>query len=100
MPSSGSHQDAAAVDGDRAANGELDYADPEAGALTWDQVTRKLAGGGCAFESMNDSAYGELVVDGAKEGNVMAKDAKDPQNAQASLATIGTAAHPAGVQRR
>ena len=90
----------------------LDYADPEAGALTWDQATRKLAAAGCAFESMNDSAYGELVVDGAKEGTdfdyvpypgtenlfltvvdtfVMAKNAKDPQNAQAFLATIGTA---------
>jgi glucose/mannose transport system substrate-binding protein len=90
----------------------LDYADPEAGALTWDQATRKLAAGECAFESMNDSAYGELVVDGAKEGTdfdyvpypgteslfltvvdtfVMAKNAKDPQNAQAFLATIGTA---------
>jgi len=90
----------------------LEYADPEAGALTWDQATRKLAAGGCAFESINDSAYGELVVDGAKEGTdfdyvpypgtgtlfltvvdtfVMAKNANDPQNAQAFLATIGTA---------
>jgi glucose/mannose transport system substrate-binding protein len=90
----------------------LDYADPEAEALTWDQATRKLATGGCAFESMNDSAYGELVVDGAKEGTdfgylpypatdnlfltvvdtfVMAKNAKDPQNSRAFLATIGTA---------
>jgi len=90
----------------------LDYADPEAGALAWDQATRKLAAGGCAFESMNDSAYGELVVDGAKEGTdfdyvpypgtgtlfltvvdtfVMAKNARNPQNAQAFLATIGTA---------
>jgi glucose/mannose transport system substrate-binding protein len=89
----------------------LGYADPEAGALTWDQATRKLAAGGCAFESMNDSAYGELIVDGAKEGTdfdyvpypgtdnlfltvidtfVMAKNAKDPQNAQEFLATIGT----------
>jgi glucose/mannose transport system substrate-binding protein len=90
----------------------LDYADPEAGALTWDQATRKLAAGECAFESMNDSAYGELAVDGAKEGTdfdyvpypgtdnlfltvvdtfVMAKNAKDPQNAQAFLTTIATA---------
>jgi glucose/mannose transport system substrate-binding protein len=89
----------------------LDYADPEAGALTWDQATRKLAAGGCAFESMNDSAYGELVVDGAKEGAdfdyvpfpatenlfltvvdtfVIAKNAKNSQNARAFLATIGT----------
>jgi glucose/mannose transport system substrate-binding protein len=44
------------------------YADPEAEELTWDAATKKLATGGCAFESMNDSAYGELVAGGAKEG--------------------------------
>jgi glucose/mannose transport system substrate-binding protein len=47
----------------------LRYADPQAERLTWDQATRKLASGGCAFESMNDSAYGELRAAGAKEGN-------------------------------
>ncbi|WP_327009854.1 ABC transporter substrate-binding protein [Dactylosporangium sp. NBC_01737] len=46
----------------------LAYADPGAGTLTWDTATKKLATGGCAFESMNDSAYGELVADGAQEG--------------------------------
>ncbi|MER7284022.1 ABC transporter substrate-binding protein [Dactylosporangium sp. NPDC000244] len=46
----------------------LAYADPEAGTLTWDAATKKLATGGCAFESMNDSAYGELVAYGAQEG--------------------------------
>src|SRR5581483_3247072 len=46
----------------------LRYADPEANQLTWDQATKKLATGGCAFESMNDSAYGELIADGAHEG--------------------------------
>ena len=46
----------------------LGYADPNANRLTWDQATRKLASGGCAFESMNDSAFGELVADGAHEG--------------------------------
>jgi glucose/mannose transport system substrate-binding protein len=46
----------------------LTYADPEASSLTWDAATKKLAAGGCAFESMNDSAYGELVTDGAQEG--------------------------------
>ena len=46
----------------------LRYADPEASRLTWDQATRKLAAGGCAFESMNDSAFGELIADGAHEG--------------------------------
>jgi glucose/mannose transport system substrate-binding protein len=46
----------------------LGYADPEAGGLTWDAATKKLTAGGCAFESMNDSAYGEMVADGAQEG--------------------------------
>jgi glucose/mannose transport system substrate-binding protein len=46
----------------------LGYADPQASGLTWDQATKKLASGGCAFESMNDSAYGELVAAGAREG--------------------------------
>ena len=46
----------------------LGYADPEANQLTWDQATKKLAAGGCAFESMNDSAFGELLATGAHEG--------------------------------
>ena len=46
----------------------LGYTDPQASELTWDQATKKLAAGGCAFESMNDSAFGELVAAGAKEG--------------------------------
>jgi glucose/mannose transport system substrate-binding protein len=46
----------------------LGYADPKASQLTWDQATKKLASGGCAFESMNDSAFGELVAAGAREG--------------------------------
>lgn len=46
----------------------LGYADPEAGRLTWDAATKKLTTGGCVFESMNDSAYGELVAGGAQEG--------------------------------
>ncbi len=45
----------------------LSYADPEAGSLTWDEATKKLSAGGCAFESMNDSAYGELSSGGAPE---------------------------------
>jgi len=35
----------------------LAFTDPQANGLTWDAATRKLATGGCAFESMNDSAY-------------------------------------------
>jgi glucose/mannose transport system substrate-binding protein len=46
----------------------LGYADPKASQLTWDQATKKLAAGGCAFESMNDSAFGELVASGAADG--------------------------------
>jgi glucose/mannose transport system substrate-binding protein len=46
----------------------LGHADPDAGALSWDQATKKLGGGECAFESMGDWAYGELVKKGAKEG--------------------------------
>jgi glucose/mannose transport system substrate-binding protein len=46
----------------------LGFSDPQAGKLTWDQATRKLASGRCAFESMNDSAYGELRTAGAREG--------------------------------
>ncbi len=89
----------------------LDNADPEAGALTWDQATKKLATGGCAFETINDSAYGELLKDGVREGTdfgyvpypgtdsqfvavvdtfVVARNAKDRQNALAFLRTIGS----------
>jgi glucose/mannose transport system substrate-binding protein len=46
----------------------LGYADPKASRLTWDEATKKLASGGCAFESMNDSAFGELIAAGAHEG--------------------------------
>jgi glucose/mannose transport system substrate-binding protein len=53
----------------------LGYADPQASGLTWDQATKKLAAGGCAFESMNDSAYGELVAAGAHEGRDFAATA-------------------------
>jgi glucose/mannose transport system substrate-binding protein len=87
----------------------LRYADPEASGLTWDQATQKLARGGCAFESMNDSAYGELVAAGAQEGKdfgaapfpatensflavvdvfVAATKAKNAKNALAFLAEI------------
>ncbi len=46
----------------------LAYTDPEASGLTWDEAARKLATGGCAFLSVNDSAYGELIAAGAAEG--------------------------------
>jgi glucose/mannose transport system substrate-binding protein len=46
----------------------LDRADPQAAALSWDAATAKLADGGCAFQTLNDSAFGELVAAGAVEG--------------------------------
>ncbi|MEV6632535.1 ABC transporter substrate-binding protein [Actinoplanes sp. NPDC051470] len=46
----------------------LTYADPEASGLSWDAAATKLAAGGCAFASVNDSAYGELIGAGAREG--------------------------------
>src|SRR6478672_8858814 len=46
----------------------VSQADPNAGGLTWDQAAKKLATGGCAFLSMNDSVYGELVANGVAEG--------------------------------
>ncbi len=87
----------------------LGYADPEANQLTWDEATKKLAAGGCAFESMNDSAFGELIAHGAHEGTdfdgvpfpgtegsflavvdvfVAATRAKDAKNALAFLSGI------------
>lgn len=46
----------------------LSYADPDAGGLTWDQAAKRLAEGKCAFLSMNDSVYGELLANKAEEG--------------------------------
>jgi glucose/mannose transport system substrate-binding protein len=46
----------------------VSHADPNAGGLTWDQAAKKLAAGECAFLSMNDSVYGELVANKAVEG--------------------------------
>lgn len=84
-------------------------ADPNAGGLTWDQAAKKLAEGGCAFLSMNDSVYGELVADKAVEGRdfgyvaypgtsgtylaivdtfVVSADAKDGVNAMKFLETV------------
>jgi glucose/mannose transport system substrate-binding protein len=91
----------------------LRYTDPQAGGLTWDAATKKLAAGGCAFESMNDSALGELIDAGAKDGKdfgaiafpgtdesflavvdvfVAATKAKNAKNALAFLGDISTPA--------
>lgn len=84
-------------------------ADPNADGLTWDQAAKKLAEGQCAFLSMNDSVYGELVADKVAEGKdfgyvaypgtdgaylaivdtfVVSADAKDGVNAMKFLETI------------
>jgi glucose/mannose transport system substrate-binding protein len=65
----------------------LGYADPRASRLTWDQATKKLASGGCAFESMNDSAFGELEADGARENRDFGSTAF-PGTGQAYLAVV------------
>ena len=89
----------------------LPYVDPDASASTWDQATKKLAAGDCAFESMGDWAYGELNKSGVKEGKdfgyvphpgsdgsfvmvvdtfVVAQNAKHPEEAQEWIAAITT----------
>jgi glucose/mannose transport system substrate-binding protein len=91
----------------------LANADPQASGLTWDQATKKLASGGCAFESMNDSAYGELVAAGARDGVDFGTAAfpgtdgdflavvdtfvaaNGAQNAKNALAFLGAIAQPA-----
>ncbi|MFE9093519.1 ABC transporter substrate-binding protein [Streptomyces sp. NPDC007264] len=37
-------------------------------ALTWDQAVKRMADGGCAFNTMGDWAYGELVKNGQHDG--------------------------------
>jgi len=89
----------------------LPYVDSDASASTWDQATKKLASGKCAFESMGDWAYGELRADGVTEGKdfgyvahpgtngsfvmvvdtfVVAKNAKHPDMADQWIASIGS----------
>jgi glucose/mannose transport system substrate-binding protein len=89
----------------------LPFIDGDASASTWDQATKKLAAGDCAFESMGDWAYGELRADGVKEGSdfgyvahpgsngsfvmvvdtfVVANNAKHPDLAAKWIASIGT----------
>jgi glucose/mannose transport system substrate-binding protein len=87
----------------------VSQADPNASGLTWDQAAKKLATGECAFLSMNDSVYGELVANRVAEGKdfgyvpypgttgaylaivdtfVVSADAKDGVNAIKFLETI------------
>jgi glucose/mannose transport system substrate-binding protein len=65
----------------------LRYSDPQANRLTWDEATKKLAAGGCAFESMNDSAFGELIAAGAREGEDFGATAF-PQTQDSFLAVV------------
>ncbi len=46
----------------------LPYVDPDSSALTWNQAILRLAEGQCAFNSMGDWAYGELLNAGAADG--------------------------------
>ena len=83
--------------------------DPNAGGMTWDQAAKKLATGQCAFLSMNDSVYGELVANHVTEGKdfgyvpypgtsgaylaivdtfVVSADAKDGMNGLKFLETV------------
>ncbi|MEA2150478.1 MAG: glucose/mannose transport system substrate-binding protein, partial [Solirubrobacteraceae bacterium] len=91
----------------------LRYTDSRASRLTWDAATKRLASGGCAFESMNDSAFGELVAAGAQEdrdfgatafpgtaGSFLAVvdvfvAATKAQNAKNALAFLGDISKPA-----
>lgn len=87
----------------------LDQVDPAASGLSWDAATKKLGDGGCAFETMNDSAFGELIKDGKVDGTtfhevafpqteasyvavvdifVQARSATNAKNAADFLATI------------
>lgn len=89
----------------------LPFADSDASALSWDQATKALAEGKCAFESMGDWAYGELAKGGAKEGSdfgyvphpgttgafiavvdtfVVAADAKNPDSGMKWAAILGS----------
>ncbi len=84
-------------------------ADPAASGMTWDAAAKKLATGGCAYLSMNDSVYGELEANKAVEGKdfgyvaypgtegaylaivdtfVVASDAVDGVNAMKFLSTV------------
>lgn len=67
----------------------LDRADPEAAGLSWDEATKKLAGGGCAFETMNDSAFGELIKAGATDGTDFG-EVPFPQTEAAYVAVVDT----------
>lgn len=45
----------------------LNYLNDDHAALSWDQAADKMADGDCAFYSMGDWVYGELIRDGLRE---------------------------------
>ncbi|MEV3902361.1 ABC transporter substrate-binding protein [Mycobacterium sp. NPDC050551] len=67
----------------------VSHADPNAAGLTWDQAAKKLATGECAFLSMNDSVYGELVANKSVEGKDFGY-VPYPGTAEAYLAIVDT----------
>jgi glucose/mannose transport system substrate-binding protein len=67
----------------------LDAADPEAAGLSWDEATKKLGDGGCAFETMNDSAFGELIKAGAVDGRTFG-EVPFPQTEATYVAVVDT----------
>ena len=67
----------------------LDVVDPAAAGLSWDEATKKLGDGGCAFETMNDSAFGELVKDGYVDGKTF-HEAPFPGTEASYVAVVDT----------
>ena len=89
----------------------LDLQNSDHSALSWDQATKKLMQGGCAFNSMGDWAHGEFVnakqvdnvdfgwvshpgTDGSfiivADGFTLAKNAPHPEATRDWLRTIGS----------
>ena len=88
----------------------LDYQNTDHAALSWDQAAEKLGDGDCAFYSMGDWVYGELIQNGLEEnvdfgwvahpgsegtfllvtdGFTLAKNAPNPTEAVDLLRTMG-----------
>ncbi|MDR2347257.1 MAG: ABC transporter substrate-binding protein [Bifidobacteriaceae bacterium] len=47
----------------------LENTNDDHSALTWDEAVKRMADGGCGFNMMADSAYGELLNYGAVDGD-------------------------------
>lgn len=89
----------------------LDYQNSDHSALSWDQATKKVIEGACAFNSMGDWAYGEFANAKLKDnedfgwvshpgsegsfvviadGFVMANNGPNPEANKAWLVTLGS----------